>query len=600
MKSIPFFLSFLMFFLFRILYPAPLFSRDAPITEAGSANPCPGSSINIPVTVDNFINVTAITLRLEYDSTLLFYTSNTTNPQLGGMFVNVVRVSPTSRFYKVLVVWSNTTPTTLPDGSPLLTLTFTYLTGNDSIRFNNTVGGGGACEYADENGNPMNDLPTSNFYHNGPVIDAGPGAAGTITGPNAVCLGSAGIAYSVPPVTNASGYFWTLPPGASIASGENSNAITVDFAPDANSGVISVHGTNECGNGLPSAPFPIDINPLPTAALSGSTTLCAGDDALIQVDLTGSPPWNITYTDGTAPVTIEGINSTPHNFNVSPPFTTTYWLTTVSDGNLCTGTGTGSALITVNPLPTATITGLTTICAGSAAPIQVDLTGMPPWNITYTDGTTPVNIDGITSSPFSFMVSPEITTTYLITTVSDGNSCTNTGLGMAYIIVNPIPDTPVITADGNLLTSNAPIGNQWYYEGSGLIPGATGQTYTVTNNTGYYWCTVTLEGCTSLSSNWEWIVVTTTTDPDLEVPVTLFPVPNQGTFKLSLSASEDKTWTVRIFNQMGSEILQLKNLIPTDGKIIKEIDLGPVSNGIYTIILQNGQQRVVRKMLIIK
>lgn len=600
MKNTSFFLLSILFFLYQILDPYPLFSRDAPITTAGSTSSCQGGSINIPVTVDNFLNVTAITLRLEYDSILLQYDTNTTNPQLSGMLVNVVRVSPTSRFYKVLVVWSNPTPATLPNGSPLLTLTFTYLTGNDSIRFNNTVGGGGACEYADENGNPMNDLPTSTFYHNGAIIDAGPGAAGALTGPNAVCQGSTGIAYAVPPVTNATGYFWTLPPGASIASGENSNAITVDFAPDASSGIILVYGTNECGNGISSIPFPVTLNPLPTAALSGSTTLCMGDAALLQVDLTGTPPWNIAYTDGTTPVNIEGINATPYNFYVSPPFTTTYWLTMVSDGNLCTGTGTGNAVITVNSLPTATITGLTTICAGSAAPIQIDLTGLPPWDIVYTDGTTPVSIDGIASSPYTFSVSPETTSTYLITTVSDGNSCANTGLGSATVTVNPIPATPVITANGNLLTSSAPMGNQWYYEGTGLIPGATGQTYTVTNNTGYYWCTITLEGCTSPASNWEWVVVTATASTDPEIPFSLYPVPNRGTFNIRFPSSNNVTLTIRVFDLTGSEIRSMKNLLLPQGKNTTTVNLGQVPDGIYTVILQDGQQQMVRKMLILK
>jgi hypothetical protein len=535
---------------------------------------------------------------MEYDSTLMSYTSHLVNPQLDGMFVNVNRVSPTSRFYKVLVVWTNPLPQTLPNESALLTLTFTYLTGNDSIRFNNTVGGGSFCEYADENQNPMNDIPTSAFYHNGSITNAGPGAAGVITGTAVLCQGVSGIAYSVPPVTNATGYLWALPSGATIASGENTNSITVNFSPDASSGILSVSGVNSCGSGQPSDPFPVTVNPLPNATISGSETICAGSSTIIQVDLTGSPPWNITYTDGLTPVNIDGISSSPFSFTVTPDLTTTYWITYVSDGNSCSNTGSGNEVITVNPLPTATISGSETICNGSSGFIQVDLTGASPWNITYTDGSTPVNIDGISSSPFSFTVTPDLTTTYWITYVSDGNSCSNTGSGSVVITVNPIPDPPLVTADSNLLTSSSPLGNQWYYEGTGPIPGATGQTYTVTSNTGYYWCTVTLDDCTSPASNWEWVVVTGIPESQKNNGFNVFPVPNDGKFKVTISNIPDDTFTIAIYNQLGSEIYKLNDIRLTNGKTGIEIDLGPVSNGVYTVVLRNFDRRIVRKILI--
>ncbi|MEI7982790.1 MAG: cohesin domain-containing protein, partial [Bacteroidota bacterium] len=382
-------LIFISYF-FLIIHPS--FSRDAPITTAGNSNTCQGNTIAIPVTVDGFTSITAITLRLEYDSTLLTYASYTPNPELGGMFVNVIRVNANSRYYKVLVVWSSISPKTLASGSPLLTLAFTYLKGNDSIRFNNTVSGGGACEYADENGNAMNDLPTAQFYHNGSITDAGPGVPAEITGNNSLCMGASGIAYSVPPVTNATGYIWNLPFGATIVSGENTNAIIVDYSVDASSGIISVYGTNDCGSGLPSIPFPVALNPLPTAAISGSASICAGAGAVLQVDLSGASPWNITYTDGSVPVNIDGITSNPYSFNVTPSQTTTYWITNVSDGNSCANTGSGNSAVTVNPLPTAIISGSASICAGASALLQVDLTGTSPWNITYTDGSIPVNI----------------------------------------------------------------------------------------------------------------------------------------------------------------------------------------------------------------
>ena len=95
-----------------------------------------------------------------------------------------------------------------------------------------------------------------------------PVAAGVITGTTPVCQGLIGVAYSVLPITNASGYTWNLPTGASIATGSGTNSITVNYNNTASSGNISVYGTNACGNGIASANFPVTVNPLPFAARS--------------------------------------------------------------------------------------------------------------------------------------------------------------------------------------------------------------------------------------------------------------------------------------------------------------------------------------------
>jgi hypothetical protein len=90
-----------------------------------------------------------------------------------------------------------------------------------------------------------------------------PAAAGTITGPNNVCVGTSGVVYSVAAIANATGYNWTVPTGVNIVSGANTNSITVDFTLTAASGNITVIGTDSCGNGTVSPNFAVTVNPIP-------------------------------------------------------------------------------------------------------------------------------------------------------------------------------------------------------------------------------------------------------------------------------------------------------------------------------------------------
>ncbi|MBS7786512.1 fibronectin type III domain-containing protein [Flavobacterium sp. CYK-55] len=83
----------------------------------------------------------------------------------------------------------------------------------------------------------------------------------------------------------------------------------------------------------------------PTATISGSGTTCSGG-TIMSIALTGTAPWNFTYTDGTTPITVTGNTTNPYTFTVNPSTPTNYTLTALSDAS-CTavssnlmGTGT--------------------------------------------------------------------------------------------------------------------------------------------------------------------------------------------------------------------------------------------------------------------
>jgi hypothetical protein len=93
------------------------------------------------------------------------------------------------------------------------------------------------------------------------VVNVFPAAAGMVSGPVQVVQGQTGVGYSVSPISNAEGYSWSLPPGATIAAGDNTSSIMVDFGSTAISGGICVQGANSCGNGNASQTFLVRVIP---------------------------------------------------------------------------------------------------------------------------------------------------------------------------------------------------------------------------------------------------------------------------------------------------------------------------------------------------
>lgn len=118
------------------------------------------------------------------------------------------------------------------------------------------------------------------------------------------------------------------------------------------------------------------------------------------------------------------------NVVVTPAKTTTYAVTSFLNGCTSYGPdGTTYITVTVNSRPTANIGPNQTICYGGTATFSVALTGVAPWNITYSNGTTTTTVS-TNNNPYIFSVSGFTTNkTYTITGLSDKN-CTSIAGGL--------------------------------------------------------------------------------------------------------------------------------------------------------------------------
>jgi hypothetical protein len=122
-----------------------------------------------------------------------------------------------------------------------------------------------------------------------------PDAAGAITGSATVSPGQTAVLYSVGAVNGATSYNWTVPTGASVASGQGSASITVNYACGAVIGNVGVTPVNTCGNGTASS-MPVTVGPLPaTSAISGLATVNA-NQAGVTYSVTSTPGSSYAWT----------------------------------------------------------------------------------------------------------------------------------------------------------------------------------------------------------------------------------------------------------------------------------------------------------------
>ena len=304
------------------------------------------------------------------------------------------------------------------------------------------------------------------------VINTPPDAPTFTSGPNQVCATDM-ASYCVNDDPEATSWSWTSPAGNFPNSPDN--CLDVDWT-GLNGGNICVTANNECGSS-PQTCFNVDIIDSPTADISGGGEFCTGSgDAIdLTIELTGTPPWSITYSNGGPAIVVNDIQASPYTLTVTEAGT--YTLSVVSDGGICDGTVSGTAEVIENELPTATLTGTGDICQGTGQQVDltIELTGATPWTVVYQDGNGDQSNLTINASPFTLPISENNAGNISLISVLDDNNCDGTVDGTALINVLDAPTTTVSTECNSTNTEYVVTIN---------IMNGDPDTYTVTPNTG--------------------------------------------------------------------------------------------------------------------
>ena len=249
--------------------------------------------------------------------------------------------------------------------------------------------------------------------------------------------------------------------GTASSGGNHNKGVVFKYVIDSNTYIvihnfIGIDGSNPVGD-------LIEVRCISHLAISSNTTICAGDSTTLHATGATSFAWQ----PGSFIDTV---------ISVAPTVTTSYLVTGTLGG--CSKTDT--IIVTVNPIPSPSITGASSLCSGSSS--ILDAGSFPFYN--WSTG--------------SFLETTTVSSanTYTVT-VTDNNGCTGTASQVVSVYSNP---TPVITGGTALCSGDSLILNAGSYSQYNWNTNV-GTPYITVTASGTYIVTVTdINGCTGTSS----------------------------------------------------------------------------------------------------
>lgn len=450
---------------FLIITPAFLLSagikaQNAPLTTIATVGNAMPGTVNVPITVTDFNEIGAISLCFEYQYAGLHFVQGVPNAVLDNFAIGDHDLG--NGKHRVTMGWFGSS-VSLANGEVIMMLTFTYINGIIPLEFYDN---GPSCEYADASYNVLNDLPQSSYYIDGAVC-GNIGNPGPISGISSLCPGQIGVGYSVAPLLNVTSYHWTMPPGATIMSGNNTNAVSVDFSLAATSGSITVNGLNECGPG-PASQLPVIINPQPVANAGNDITIPFGTSTTLHATSGGAGSYNYHWTPEA--LLINPNLQNPQTVNLSA--TTVFSLFVTNQATLCQNTDEVVVTISGGPVNANPVAIPASICRGIPAQLFANAGG-GSGTYTYAWTCVPPGTPPWTSIQANPVVSPDSSKVYHLS-LSDGF---NTVQGATSLTVFQLPTSTIsggdtLCGEGNstILTVHLTGAPPWsFYYSNGIL-----------------------------------------------------------------------------------------------------------------------------------
>ncbi len=296
----------------------------------------------------------------------------------------------------------------------------------------------------------------------------------TVTGGGAYCSGGTGVAIGLN--GSEAGITYQLYRGTTSLVPMSGTGAALNFGLFTTAGsytIVATNTTTGCSLNMSSSAN-VAINALPTAfAVTGGGSYCSGGTG-VSVGLAGSAVgftyqlWLSTTLVDAAPGTGSAID---FGFQTAAGF---YTIVAIDNVTLCSATMTGSATVSINPLPIVRmVTGGGAYCAGgTGVAIGLDgsstgtsyqlLSGITPSGTAVSGTGVPISF-GLRTGAGSYTARATITAT----------GCTTLMTSSAAIVINPLPTATSVTGTGSYCAGGT--GRNVGLAGS--IPGISYQLY---------------------------------------------------------------------------------------------------------------------------
>jgi hypothetical protein len=328
----------------------------------------------------------------------------------------------------------------------------------------------------------------------------------------------------------------------------------------------------------------VTIANTPTAPEVSALKLCQGASTSVLTSTAAAGNtllWFTTLVGGTG----TAVAPTPSS---TVPGSTDYFVSQVS-GGVCIGPR-ALLTVTVNVVPTAPVVSPVGLCQQSTA---TALTA------TASAGNT-LNWYGNNAIGGTASSTPPVPSTTALGAsdfyVSQFNI--NTGCesprSKLTVTINILPGKANVSRDGNgNLVSDVSTGNQWFKDGA-AIAGATSQSYKPTE-VGNYTVKITQNGCTGISSEVYYYLITALVDLNRNESVNIYPNPVKDRLKVGYKLSLMELVNVQLYDESGKMVAAYN-----DVRSGAELNLVGLVSGKYVIVVKAKSGRLVYKDIVIK
>jgi hypothetical protein len=445
---------------------------------------------------------------------------------------------------------------------------------------------------------------------------------GAITGPS-VGLGANGITtatYTTANVVGVSDYFWIVPTGTEIVSGQGTNSITLNFTSSFTSGGLSVEARNACGSSAKRILNLLSVPMVPGAITGVTTGLCSQGVSTATYSIAtvnGATCYTWTAPAGTEILSGQGTTSIVLSFSSS--FTT--GSLRVSSNNLCGSSALRTLVLNSVPLTPGAVTGATNnLClSGISNPTYsfaavlgaTSYTWSTPTGIAIGSGQGTTSVDLAVSESF---VSGSLT---LVANNACGSSLVRS-VSLSSIPLTPASisgsTTPCGTETYTCATVAQAVSYAWTVPaGLEIISGQGTNTITVNVTSTTVSSSITVKAsnncktgaarslvvksCTAKSMLTSMEEESSTIFKTSLIEAVVYPNPTNGEVNIEFTDELEKNVSIELYDMIGNKVS--RSDIPA-GSTVGNLTLEGMTSGMYLLHVVNSNNDIIYKSKVSK